>query len=216
MNEKVIQTLKLLDLHYQSFHGVEAYSRKTKHPVPVDTRGWSQVIVSVLTGIDGLSRKKGPDLEDGSDVKGANTWNAIDTPRFNNVIKAGTKSSVSGKVQYLDTVPYLFLALWDTNSNVIPRFRIWCVRPQHDQLFRNMCKKWYLARTKGDIKSENFQLHPPRGLDSNEIRNSYGNFFYPLFFCAELRDLQYELIEYDHSVLSKRQCILNTASVSQN
>ena len=58
--------------------------------MPVDLRGWSQIIVSVLTGIKGIARKKGADLEDGSDVKAANTWEAIDTPRFNGVIKAGT------------------------------------------------------------------------------------------------------------------------------
>ena len=48
------------------------------------------------------TRKKGADLGDGSDVKGANTWKAIDTPRFNGVLKAGTKSSVSDKIDSLD------------------------------------------------------------------------------------------------------------------
>ncbi|MYI47928.1 MAG: MamI family restriction endonuclease [Rhodospirillaceae bacterium] len=105
-------------------------ARKTGHPVPTDTRGWSQIIVSVLTGIKGIDRKKGADLEDGSDVKGANTWEAIDTPRFNGVIKAGTKASYSDNVAYLDTTPFLFFLLWDISRRGSHRCRIWVVRPK--------------------------------------------------------------------------------------
>src|SRR6266446_6392100 len=104
MNERA---LELLDLHYRSFYGVAEIARETDHPVPVDTRAWSQILVSVLTGIKGLKRKKGADLVDGSDVKGANTWEAIDTPRFNGVIKAGTQSATAGRLESLDAMPFL-------------------------------------------------------------------------------------------------------------
>lgn len=77
----------------------------------MDTRGWSQIVVSVLTGINGIERKKGADLEDGSDVKGANTWEAIDTPRFNGVIKSGTHANYSDSMAYLDNTPFLFPGL---------------------------------------------------------------------------------------------------------
>jgi hypothetical protein len=95
--QPVHDALELLDLHYESFKGILPCAEKYGHPHPTDTRGWSQIIVSALTGILGLKRKKGNDLEDGSDVKAASTWAAIDTPRFNGVIKAGTKGPDSGK-----------------------------------------------------------------------------------------------------------------------
>lgn len=105
------RALKLLDLHFESFYAVEPFASQTGHPVPVDTRGWSQVIVSTLCGIPGLGRRKGADLDDGSDVKGANTWEAIDTPRFNNVIKAGTQAATSDKIESLNAMPHIYLML---------------------------------------------------------------------------------------------------------
>lgn len=206
-NEKVLKTLNLLETHYHSFNTVLDIARETDHPVPMDTRGWSQIIVSVLTGIKGLSRKKGQDLEDGSDVKAANTWEAIDTPRFNGVIKAGTKSDVAGKLNYLNSVPYLFFVLWDKKSDGTERCRIWCVRPQHDPLFRKMSQKWYEARDRGEIISTNFQLHPPRGLDTNIIRNTFGNFSYPLLFCAERRAGRFQQVLYDNLILINGLCV---------
>ncbi len=202
------QTLELLDLHYESFYSVVDVAKQTLHPVPVDTRAWSQILVSVLVGIKGIKREKGPDLEDGSDVKGANTWEAIDTPRFNNVIKAGTKAETAGKIESLDVTPYLFLVLWDnapeTNNT---RCRIWCVRPQYDSRFRAMSKLWYSKRDRGDIKSPNFQLHPPRGKNSNVIRNKCGNLTYPLLFCAERSsDGKYAVKEYNPEVMKIGLC----------
>jgi hypothetical protein len=182
---KLRQILELLERHYQSFYSVVDVATATGHPVPVDTRGWSQILVSVLTGTKGLVRKKGADLDDGSDVKGANTWEAIDTPRFNGVIKAGTKAAHSDKIESLDTMPHLFFVLWDKKSTGAHRCRIWCVRPQKDTLFRNMCEAWYDARLAGKIRSNNFQLHPPRGKDTNIFRNRCGNLIYPLLFAAE-------------------------------
>lgn len=184
-NSAVIKSIHLLDLHYESFYAVEPYATETGHPVPTDTRGWSQIIVSTLCGISGLHRKKGADLDDGSDVKGANTWKAIDTPRFNGVIKAGTKADVSGKMDSLDKMPNLYLVLWDTTSRGTARCRIWVVRTQEDKLFRSMCASWYAKYEDGEITSNNFQLHPPRGNDTNIIRNTCGILTYPLYFSAE-------------------------------
>lgn len=209
MNEtkdKVAETLSLLNLHHEQFHAMVAAARATGHPVPMDTRGWSQIIVSVLTGLSGLERKKGADLEDGSDVKAANTWEAIDTPRFNGVIKAGTKAVTSDTLASLDGMPYLFLVMWDHTSEKQARCRIWCVRCQEDPEFRSMCEAWYEARANGAIKSTNFQLHPPRGLDANSIRNTFGNLHYPLLFCAIRSDTGYDLMHYDPSVLSSGLC----------
>lgn len=91
-----------------------------------------------------MERKKGADLVDGSDVKAANTWEAIDTPRFNGVLKAGTKAAEAGKIESLASMPYLFFVLWDMAA--LPsegitdwRCRIWAVRPRTDARFREAC-----------------------------------------------------------------------------
>lgn len=199
-------TRHLLDQHYSSFFSVAEIAKETGHPVPTDTRGWSQIVVSTLTGIRGVDRKKGPDLEDGSDVKGANTWEAIDTPRFNNVIKAGTKSHYSDSVEYLDTTPFLFFLLWDVSRRHSHRCRIWVVRPKDDKEFRIMCQRWYSARTHGEIVSTNFQLHPPREQDTNIIRNSYGVLSYPLLLCAENRGEGYDILTLDTDVMEHGEC----------
>jgi hypothetical protein len=206
-NDQVKKTLILLDLHYESFYAVEPYATESGHPVPTDTRGWSQVIVSSLCGIKGLNRKKGSDLDDGSDVKGANTWKAIDTPRFNGVIKAGTKASSSDKIDHLNYTPNIYLVLWDETTRKTARCRIWVVRPQHDPVFRKMCKIWYEKRAKSEITSTNFQLHPPRGKDTNEIRNECGNLIYPLYFCAErAAHKKYKLITFNPQVRTTGFC----------
>ena len=183
-NQNIKDAVNLLNLHYQSFHSAELYATATGHPVPSDTRGWSQILVSLLTGTKGMDQKKGPDLSDGSDVKGANTWKAIDTPRFNGVIKAGTLAASSGNMASLDDMPHLYFVLWDETVRNTARCRIWAVRPQDDPAFRDMCRNWYEQRASKTIKSNNFQLHPPRGLDNNVIRNTCGNLLYPLYFSA--------------------------------
>lgn len=177
--------IDLLDRHYDAFHSVAPFATATGHPIPIDTRGWSQVLVSTLTGIGGLKQKKGADLVDGSDVKGANTWSAIDTPRFNGVIKAGTRAAHSDRIESLDGMPHLYFVLWDETARKTVRCRIWVVRTQTDHEFRTMCSLWYEQRNKGEIVSSNFQLHPPRGQDTNHFRNRCGNLVYPLLFCAE-------------------------------
>jgi hypothetical protein len=205
--ENVTLALNLLDLHHKSFFLAEPFATATGHPVPMDTRGWSQILASALTGISGLARRKGADLNDGSDVKGANTWKAIDTPRFNGVIKAGTKSETSGRLESLDEMPHLYLVLWDESPRKQPRCRIWVVRTQEDPVFRGMCESWYEMRMEGKIISNNFQLHPPRGLDSNVIRNTSGNLEYPLYFAAEMIDGHFNLTTYTPEARTKMVCI---------
>lgn len=207
-SEPTSRALSLLDLHYDSFCAVEPYATETGHPVPMDTRGWSQILVSLLCGIKGLERKKGADLSDGSDVKGANTWKAIDTPRFNSVLKAGTKADSAGKMTRLNGMPHLYLVLWDETTRRSARCRIWVVRPQKDAVFRGMCKTWYEKRDSGEINSDNFQLHPPRGLDTNEIRNTCGNLKYPLYFSAEREPRKkYKLLHFDPRARVSGTCI---------
>lgn len=206
--DSIEQVIELLDLHYDTFSNVVDVARLTGHPVPVDTRAWSQILVSILTGISGLKQKKGADLEEGSDVKGALTWGAIDTPRFNGVIKAGTRASTSGSIESLDSMPYLFLVLWDNAPSTGNfRCRIWCVRPQVDQYFRRMCEQWYNKVKTKEIRSTNFQLHPPRGKDSNIIRNSCGNLIYPLLFYAERpQDGKYNVKYYAPETMETGLC----------
>ena len=201
------EALRLLNLHREAFHAVADVASDTGHPVPMDTRGWSQIIVSVLTGVHGLDRKKGADLDDGSDVKGANTWHAIDTPRFNGVVKAGTQADVSDNIGSLDAMPHLYFVLWDTSPRGRDRCRIWVVRPDTDPVFRGMADDWYHQRANGTIKSNNFQLHPPRGKDADEIRNSCGNLIDPLYFAAEVNSNdEYEVTTYDPAALVRGRC----------
>jgi hypothetical protein len=202
----VDDALSLLEQHFEAFYSVVTVARMTGHPVPIDTRGWSQILVSVLTGIKGLARKKGADLDDGSDVKAANTWEAIDTPRFNGVIKSGTKAIYADDVKSLDQMPHLFFVLWDEKSTGEHRCRIWCTRPANDVVFRAMCEKWYADRLAGKITSTNFQLHPPRGKDGDVFRNTYGNLKYPLLFAAERREGRYVVTTMDEKILNSGTC----------
>jgi hypothetical protein len=204
--DKVLQFLKL---HHDSFFEAKPYGDETGHTTPSDTKSWSQILASLLTGISGLERKKGADLADGSDVKGANTWDAIDTPRFNGVIKAGTKSDKAGKLEYLDDLPHLYFVLWDNEPlNGKERCRVWVVRTKEDKLFREMCSKWYDLRDQGVIKSDNFQLHPPRKLNTDTFRNTCGNLNYPLLFMAIWNDDEYDLNVFNPEVLLSGQCTL--------
>jgi hypothetical protein len=203
------EVLSLLDAHHEAFFAAKPFADKTLHPVPCDTRAWSQILVSLLTGINGRERKKGTDLIDGSDVKAANCWSAIDTPRFNGAIPSGRKSATSKKpadVSALDATPYIFFVLWDDDTEGHPRCRIWCVRPGRDKVFRAMCKKWYDGKVAGTIKSDNLQLHPPRCRDENVFRNECGNLSYPLMFCAIRKDKAFECVHHDADVLTKGAC----------
>lgn len=212
---KIKDVLTLLDIHYKSFEAVRDYAEKYGHPHPCDTRAWSQIIVSALTGVKGLERKKGADLDDGSDVKAANCWGAIDTPRFNGCIKSGTKSDASGTMASLDEMPRLFFVLWDNEPKTDrERCRIWMTLPNSDQVFREMCKKWYKKRENGEIRSDNFQLHPPRNKNSDVIRNTCGNLEYPLIFSAEREDGGYTLTTHRPQLLTSGRCKISDSTTS--
>jgi len=205
------EALKILDEHYRAYVTSKPLADRTGHPVPSDTRAWSQILVSTLTGIPGVQRKKGPDLSDGSDVKAANVWSAIDTPRFNNRIPAGRISETSrepANVSALDDNPYLFFVLWDeTDDQQVPRCRIWCVRTPEGEVFRAVCSKWYNQFAAGEV-SNNFQLQPPRNQDHNILRNTCGNMRFPLLFCAVRKADRFELAHFDPDVLTSGQCQL--------
>lgn len=202
--------LPLLDEHHRSFFAAKPFADRTGHTVPSDTKSFSEILVSLLTGVQGRERRKGTDLADGSDVKAANVWDAIDTPRFNGCAPAGRTTSAARKaddVTALDDIPFLFFVLWDVRgSDAIRRCRVWCVRPEADVEFRKVVAAWYAKRELGDIKSTNFQLHPPRNEDHNIIRNSLGNLEYPLFFQAERDGDKYHLVHFDEAVLLSGRC----------
>ena len=183
----------------------------TKQPTPEDSRAWSQILISALTGILGRARQKGSDLLDGSDVKSANAWFSIDCVRFNGVIKAGTYDKLAGTMNYLDQVPYLFFVLWDKNpDNDMKRVRVWVVRPQYDSLFREVANKWYCNLSKGIIHSNNFQLHPPVNKNSNIFTNLCGSLNYPLMLCAEWNGKEYVPKDYKPNVMINGYCELKT------
>jgi hypothetical protein len=199
------EVLSLLDAHHEAFFKAKPFADQTCHPVPCDTRAWSQILVSLLTGINGRERKKGTDLVDGSDLKAANCWSAIDTPRFNNVLPTGRKSKTARKdadVSALDSIPHLFFVLWDDDTEGHPRCRVWCVRPQVDQIFRGMCAKGYADYRAGET-SNNFQLHPPSYRDDNGFTNDWGDLSYPLLLCAVRKGTEFGQVHSDSDVLTK-------------
>lgn len=202
--------LEVLEAHYQAFSAAKRFADATGHTVPSDTKSWSEILVSTLTGLPGRARKKGSDLDDGSDVKAANVWSAIDTPRFNGAIPAGRTSDTAQKpadLRAFDDMPYIFFALWDEmGEERVPRCRIWVVRAQEDTVFRYMCASWYDARKSGEIISTNFQLHPPRNRDDNVIRNSYGNLEYPLYFAATRKKGKYTVDLFSPDALKTGEC----------
>lgn len=199
--------MEVLNTHHIHFFEGQKFASLTDQPTPEDSRAWSQILISVLTGIPGLARQKGPDLADGSDVKSANAWFSIDKVRFNGVIKAGTHSSLSGTMAYLDQLPYLFFVLWDINPfNNRERVRIWVVRPQYDRLFRAVAEKWYSLYDDGQIKSSNFQLHPPVNMNDDVFTNLCGNLIYPQLLSAEWNKREYDVISFSPEVLDYGEC----------
>ncbi|MBI2900275.1 MAG: MamI family restriction endonuclease [Planctomycetes bacterium] len=188
------KALAFLNNHREAFFKARQYAEETGHTVPSDTKSSSQILVSILTGTSGLHRKKGRDLEDGSDVKAANAWDAIDVPRFNGVLPAGRKK-MYGDVSALDDMPFVYFVLWDRATGLAgsERCRVWVVRPKVDATFRAVADRWYKARERGEITSDNFQLHPPIGDESNLVTNEAGNLLLPLFFRADFDGRKYRL-----------------------
>lgn len=201
------RSLELLNVHHHHYMQAYQYAAMTAQPTPEDSRAWSQILISLLTDIPGLSRQKGPDLADGSDVKSANAWFSIDVVRFNSVIKAGTRSNLAGSMSYLDQVPYLFFVLWDgIPETCTERARIWVVRPQQDILFRQVTQQWYNLLAQNEIRSNNFQLHPPVNRDDNIFTNRCGDLTYPLLLDARWNGYAYDAFYYDPSVLTHGAC----------
>ncbi len=205
--DNLTNAIDILNKHHIHFFEAQEFAAFTAQPTPEDSRAWSQILISALTGISGIARHKGQDLADGSDVKSANAWFSIDTVRFNGVIKAGTKSNLSGRMEYLDQMPYLFFVLWDYNPvNDRERARVWVVRPRYDVQFRKMAENWYEQHSDGRIRSSNFQLHPPVNENSNVFTNLCGNLEYPLLFEAEWDGKAYNVKYYFPNVLSYGMC----------
>lgn len=205
--DKLVMALKILNTHHVHFFEAQKYASLTDHPTPEDSRAWSQILVSVLTGTKGLARHKGPDLIDGSDVKSANAWYSIDKVRFNGVIKAGTRSYLSGSMAYLDQMPHLYFVMWDCNpENCMERARVWAVRPQFDMAFREVAQKWYNLLEYHKIISTNFQLHPPVNKNHNTFTNLCGDLEYPLLLNAEWNGEEYVALEYYPKVLDYGEC----------
>lgn len=203
----LLLALEVLKMHHLHFFQGYKYASFTGQPAPEDSRAWSQILISVLTGIRGLARKKGPDLEDGSDVKSANAWFSIDKVRFNGVIKAGTQSNLAGTMSYLDQMPYIFFVLWDYEPKYNrERVRIWVVQPKCDILFRNVAQRWYDQLAIKTIRSNNFQLHPPINENSNVFTNMCGNLEYPLLLDARWNGRKYVVVDFLPNVFDFGYC----------
>ncbi len=189
---------KLLLEHRNAFLKAKTFADKTGHTTPCDTKSWSQILASLLLNVRGIERKKGADLEDGSDVKAANSWDAIDIPRFNGVVKDG-RVLTSSNADDLAKMPNLIFVLWDeTKVGAYDRCRIWIVRTSQDAVFRGVAEKWY----KGNKKSANFQLHPPIGYDDNIVTNRCGNLSLPLLLDIRFEDGKWVTKFYAPAVLS--------------
>jgi MamI-like restriction endonuclease len=199
-------TLRLLAIHRRHFEEVVEHAQAAAQKVPSDTKTWSQIIVSTLVGKQGQRGTKSADIADGSDVKAANCWLAMDTPRFNGVVPSGRRSNKKRKpmnLSALDDIPFLFFVLWDETAkrNGWPRCRIWCVSTKTDKVFRRVVAEWYRLH-EDDENAPNFQLHPPRFLDHNVFRNECGNLSYPLLLSAVWNGNEYELVEYSPTALT--------------
>lgn len=195
---------KLLSEHRDAFLKAKVFADKTGHTTPSDTKSWSQILASLLLNVRGIERKKGADLEDGSDVKGANSWDAIDVPRFNGVVKDG-RILTSAKAADLKKMPNLIFVLWDeTQVGKYDRCRVWVVRTSNDKVFRSVAEKWYT----GNKKSSNFQLHPPIGRDDNVVTNTCGNLALPLLLDVRFIDGNWTQKAYNPTVLHSGLCKL--------
>ncbi len=138
----------------------------------------AQHLISLLTGKRGSGwRGKGLDLEDGSEVKSASNVDGVDVPRWNHNL------SSPGKVDEWLAAPAIYYVLFDAVDRDASRVRvrIWMITPVIDDAYKTVLQRWR-DRSR---KSDNFQLHPPVGKDSNLATNECGNLELPLMFHAE-------------------------------
>jgi len=219
-DENLSQVKSLLLEHRRSFLEAKKFADITGHTVPSDTKSWSQILASLLTGKKGLFRQKGSDLEDGSDVKAANAWDAIDKPRFNGVLPAGRIGNDVTDVSSLIKMPYLFFVMWDwiDSKNKVERCRVWVVRTNKDKNFKKVANKWYKLRKDGEIKSSNFQLHPPIHQESDVVTNECGNIELPLLFRADwsIDKMDYVKQTYNPQAMEIGECLIVGAAKKRN
>lgn len=150
----------------------------TRQSSQLDSGYIAQHLISLLTGKRGSGwRGKGLDLEDGSEVKSASSVDGVDVPRWNHNISAPEK------VDEWLAAPAIYYVLFDTVERDTPRVRvrIWVVTPTTDDAYRTVLRRWRDTSR----RSNNFQLHPPVGKDSNLSTNECGNLELPLMFHAE-------------------------------
>jgi hypothetical protein len=122
-------------------------------------------------------------------------------------LKKSDEERPPGNSSALDATPHLFFVLWDhVDETDIHRVRIWVVRANMDAVFRRMADIWYEQRRTGAIKSNNFQLHPPRNTDSNVFTNDAGTLVYPLLLDARCTDGIFVSHIYEPGVLETGTC----------
>jgi hypothetical protein len=170
----------------------------TRQPAQIDTGYVAQHLVSLVTGIEGSGmRGKGEDLADGSEVKGANFLDALDSrgaiaPRWNfmaNDVPA-MRDVLGG--------PAIYLVSLDLNPQHRFRARVWKLDPTLHQPFRDRYVEWMEKLGKPKLKDPdrpyaNFQLFPPR-LETDENFARHGNG----------RDFQRLRIELEHPPMSNK------------
>lgn len=75
-----------------------------------------------------------------------------------------------------------------------------------DKEFRRVVAQWYGKRRSGEIKSANFQLHPPRNKDHDVVRSSFGHLVFPLLLYAERSQGRCHVVRFDDAVLKTGSC----------
>jgi hypothetical protein len=127
-------------------------------------------------------RGKGSDLADESEVKAANTLDAIDTPRWNHHLPNPPA------VNRLLARPSIYYVLFDTlarDSDSPFRCRVWRVFPQRDEAFQKLVQNWAKSEDRGD----NMQIQPPRWNPHN-IAKCFGvRIRMPLLLHAEQQEI---------------------------
>jgi len=175
LKTQAAQLLQELFLDYRKV--MSKWATITGQSSQLDSGYIAQHLVSLLTGKRGSGwRGKGMDLQDGSEVKSASSVDGVDVPRWNHNFTSAAKVDA-----WLNS-PTIYYVLFDTIAPNASRVqvRIWLITPFADVAYQTVLRRWRdISR-----KSNNFQLHPPVGKDSNLATNECGNLDLPLFFRA--------------------------------
>lgn len=178
-SEVLVQAADLIkELFVDQRKAMTKWSKITGQSTQPDSGYIAQHLISLLTGKRGSGwRGKGLDLDDGSEVKCASSVDGIDIPRWNHSIK-----SIENVDKWL-AAPNIYYVLFDIKPNSsLVRVRIWMITPSFDSSYETVLRAWAALP---DRKSDDFQLHPPVGRDSNVATNECGNLDLPLMFLAE-------------------------------